>query len=170
MPKNDREVFEHLIADDETPVHVDFLAYAVFAHEKREWIRLWEQQHGGTAPTQPDIDNWISNLTESQFLGMRVNAERFFLAAADEYLEQQLTVEREAMLRSAIVSEVRSAGDWRRQLGMALLTATVAPLILGGVIYAIALYSAYVTPTDVARRLHLPGAEQPPTPPATAKP
>ncbi len=167
MPNNDREVFEHLTSDKDTSLHLDFLAYAVFAAEKREWMKLWESQHQGTAPSQADIDNWISNLTESQFNGMRGSAEGFFLAAADEYLEQQLTEERRNILRNAIVSEVKSASDWRKQLGMALLTAIVAPLILGGLIAAALFYSTYLTPAEIARRLHPPAADQavPPAPP-----
>lgn len=40
MPNNDRKVFEHLTAAGNTSLHVDFLTYAVFAHEKREWMKL----------------------------------------------------------------------------------------------------------------------------------
>ena len=68
MPKNDREVFDHLLSDKGTALQIDFLTYAVFAHEKREWIKLFESQSGGQAPTQGDVDNWISNLTDSQFV------------------------------------------------------------------------------------------------------
>lgn len=93
---------------------------------------------------------------------MRRNAESFFLAAADDYLEQQLAEEKQKVLRDAIVSEVKSASDWRKQLGMALLTSILAPLILGGMIGAALLYSKYLTPADVANRLQPRAAAEPP--------
>ncbi len=169
MPNNDREVFEHLTSAPDTSIHVDFLTYAVFAHEKREWMKLWESQHAGASPSQADIDNWITNITESLYASMRTEGERFFLEAADAYLEQQLADERRNILRDAIVSEVRAASVWWKQLGMALMTAIVAPLILGGIIYAAGLYSRYVTPADVAGRLQTP-ATVPAAPPALPAP
>lgn len=136
MPRNDREVFAYLVENDDAPLQIDYLTFAIFAHEKREWAKLYESQHAQQAPSQADIDNWISNLTESQFVGMRSSAESFFIEAANVYFQDRLEAEREAILRSAIVSEVKAAGAWWKQVGIALLTTIVSPLIIGVVIAA----------------------------------
>ncbi len=152
MPKNDREVFDHLLSDKGTALQIDFLTYAVFAHEKREWIKLFESQSGGQAPTQGDVDNWISNLTDSQFVSMRSGAENVFEQAAYAYFEERLAAEREDILRSVIVAEVRAASVWWKQLAVALLTAIVAPVLLGS-IAALCFCSTYLTPADFANRI-----------------
>jgi hypothetical protein len=46
MPANDREVFEFLKADQETAVEIDFLTFAIFAHERQQWCELFEKQNG----------------------------------------------------------------------------------------------------------------------------
>ena len=58
----------------------------------------------------------------------------------------------ERALSSAIVAQVRNAGAWYKQLAMALTTAIVAPLILGGVILGARYYSTLPTPADIAKR------------------
>lgn len=153
MPNNDREVFEHLTSTEGTSLQIDFLTYAVFASEKREWIKLFESRNAGRSPSQSDIDNWISNLTDSQFTGMRIGAQGFFVEAANSFFEDRLEAERAEILRSAVVREVKSASAWWKQLVMALITAIVAPLILGGLLAAGYFWSLLPSPGDLANRL-----------------
>ncbi len=160
MPKNDREVFEHLIYDKETSLQIDFLAYAIFAHEKREWIRLYESQNKGQAPQQTEIDTWISNLTDSQFIGMRSSAEAFFVEAASAYFEERMEAERQEILRSAIVSEVKAAGALWKQIAIALLTAVLAPIVIGLIIAAFYFFDkSMLSPAAIARHFG-PTSEQ----------
>jgi len=58
-------------------------------------------QSGGQAPTQGDIDNSISNLTDSQFVSMRSGAENVFEQAAYAYFEERLAAERESSAASS---------------------------------------------------------------------
>ncbi len=171
MPNNDREVFERLTSEPDTEIAQDFLTYAIFAHEKGQWIELFQSRNGGQDPNQVDIDNWISNLTDSQFLSMRQSARTFFVEAAEAFFEARLEAERDSILREAIISEVRSASDWRKQLGMALLTTIAAPLILGGLIALGLFISTLPTPADIARFFHSTPVSSPPAPaPAPATP
>ena len=160
MPRNDREVFAYLVEDDDRTRQIDYLTFALFAHEKREWIRLYEAHHKDQSPSQAEIDNWISNLTDSQFLSMRSSAESFFVEAANAYFEDRLEAEREAILRSAIVSEVKAAGAWWKQVGIALLTTIVSPLIIGMVIAAAYFYDkSMFTPTSIADHFKPPAQD-----------
>ena len=159
MPSNDREVFQHVQSKDETELASDFMTYAVFAGEKQQWMELWESKHQ-RPPTQDEIDNWISNLTDSQFTAMRASADVFLGTVIEDYTKERIEAERVDILRNAIVREVRSAGVWWRQLAIALITAILAPLIIGAVLAAGFYFSHLPTPADVAKGL------EGPTPPA----
>jgi hypothetical protein len=128
----------------------------------REWIRLFRTRNADAEPSQADIDNWIANITESQFTTWRGEAERFFVEAADAYFEDQLDIERDTILRSAIVSEVKAAGAFWKQFAIALLTAVLAPLLLGAVISLAILYDkGMFSATSVSERIvgsHSPAA------------
>ncbi len=152
MPVNEHEVFEHLTSSKDTSVEIDFLSYAIFAYQKREWIRHFETSHQGAAPTQADIDHWISNLTDLNFREMQESAVNVFDGAARAYLADELEAAKQDALRSVIVREVKSAGAWYKQLAMALLMAILTPLILGGILAAGYFYSLIPTPADFAKR------------------
>ena len=152
MPANEHEVFEHLTSSKDTNLEIDFLSYAIFAYQKREWIEHFKVSHQGTVPTQVDIDYWISNLTDFNFSEMQVAAVNVFDGAARAYLGDELEAAKQEALRSVIVREVKSAGAWYKQLAMALLIAILTPLILGGILAAGYFYSLIPTPADFAKR------------------
>jgi hypothetical protein len=89
MPKSDLEVFERLTQDADTATEIDFIAYAMFAFEKKEWIEH-HVKISGHPPTQEQIDSWISNITDFQFQNMREKAIDFFDDSARNYLEEEI--------------------------------------------------------------------------------
>lgn len=159
MPSNDREVFDHLRTGNEAGQQIDFLAYALFAFEKSEWISHFESTRG-RQPHPVEIDAWIGDITPYQFAGMRQKAADLFDAAARSYMREEIEGLEERALNSAIVAEVKAAGVWWKQFLMALTMAILAPLILGGIIVFGNGYSRYPTPSDFAHRI------EPPAPPA----
>lgn len=158
MPANDREVFEHLTSDPDTPTEIDHLTFAIFVNEKQEWIKLFEQRHG-RQPNQAEADEWISNVTEWRFSQMRQEAIQFFDNAARRYLDEEIADGKEEVLRSALIREVKAAGSFWKQLAIALVTAILAPLIIGAVI-AFALTYDRIAPSINA----ISGRLQPPIP------
>ncbi|WP_375459897.1 hypothetical protein [uncultured Enterovirga sp.] len=140
MPTSDQEVFEKLTGDEEIPDELAFITYALFAHERREWIRHYEQRHG-EPPSVADVESWIGNLTDSQFGQMRTQAAGFFDAAARSYLADEIEARERLALQDAIVREVKTAGAFWRQFAIALLTSILAPIIIGGVIAAALVYN-----------------------------
>lgn len=165
MPANDREVFEDLTSGDGGASAVNFLTYALFAFERREWIQHHAAAHGGTAPTQAEIDTWISNLTPYQFEQMRSRAAGTFDVAARNYMADEIDTARQETLQGAVVREVRAAGSFWRQLFIALATAILAPVIIGVIVVA-ALRSEDVIPTITgSKNTMAPKSETPNTPP-----
>lgn len=150
--ESDREVFDSLLALKDTSREVSFITYAIFAQERSEWIRHFEAQNG-TTPTQADIDRWIANLTDYQFAGMRDRAVNMFDEAARLYLRDEMDLAEERALHSAIVSEVKAASVWWKQLAIALAMSIVAPLLLGVILAAGYYYSLIPSPADVARKI-----------------
>jgi hypothetical protein len=147
MPTNDREVFDKFTSDAETPAEIDFLTYAIFAFHKREWIQLFESQHNNQTPTQQEIENWIANITQRQYDDMREDAERFFDAASRIYLADE--IEEQKSKAESILSEIKHYSSPWRHIGMALIFAIVAPIILGGVIYFLNVF-------DITLPIHFP--------------
>ena len=147
MPDNDREVFERLTVGDAESVE-DFLTYAIFAFQRREWVNHFTARNG-TPPAAADIEAWIGNLTDYDFDQMRTRAAGVFDLAARAYMAPDIEAAREDGLRDALLREVRGATDLQKselgaavatvkaagsfwtQLGVALLTAIIAPLIIG---------------------------------------
>lgn len=133
MPASDREAFDLFRANGSTVMEVRYLAHALFAFEKSEWMDHFAQRTG-RSPTQADIDIWIADQSDHRFADMRKQAVDLFDVAARNYFRDEMEAADERALSSAIVAQVRSAGAFWKQLAMALITAIVAPLILGGVI------------------------------------
>lgn len=146
MPKDDLEVFEHLLSDEDTKVEIDYLSYSIFAHRKRYWIEKFNELNG-KKPNQNEIDNWISQLSDYEFHMMRVEAAEFFHNAAADYMEDKIAAARKqgsndaiAASVDAINAQIRSLGRFRNQLLIALMTAVLTPIILGGSILFLKTY------------------------------
>ncbi|MCJ2074492.1 hypothetical protein MKK68_02305 [Methylobacterium sp. E-016] len=167
MPENDREVFDRITEGDAEPVE-DFLTYAIFAYQRREWVRHYIDRNGDM-PAPNDIDTWIGNLTNYDFDQMRTRAATVFDLAARTYMAPDVEAAREDGLRDALLREVRGATDLQKselgaavatvkaagsfwtQLGVALLTAIIAPLIIGGVIvFALAFSDRFPSIREIA--------------------
>jgi hypothetical protein len=150
MPCNDLEVFEHLLADDSTPLEIDYLTYAVFAYQKSHWIDKYREVHG-ELPTQEKIDAWISEISDYEFGTMRDRATEVFHNAAVEYMEEDIIKARAEGTRDAIAlsikaieGQVKSVGLFRNQLVIALMTAILTPFILGGAIFFLKNYEDHM--------------------------
>lgn len=158
MPVNDREVFEKLTGGGDAPSVDNFITYALFAFERREWIN----HHAGTKgepPSDADIETWISNISDYQFEQMRARAASFFDVASREYMADEMEAARQEVLKSAVVKEVKAAGNFWRQLFIATATAIIGPVIIGLIIVA-ALKSEAVLPTITGSQKYIQDQKQ----------
>ncbi len=140
MPANDGEVFDFFTSSEDTEVQIDFIAYAIFAHHKKHWIDLYKEQHDGAMPSQDQINEWISNITNLQYEGMKEEAARFFDSFSRDYLKDEIETEKRTAIDTSILVEIKKFTSAWRHLGIALLMAIVAPFLLGGIIYFSGLY------------------------------
>lgn len=140
MPANEREVFEYLTSDETTAYEINLLAYAVFANELQDWISHATLKNS-TPPSDQEICEWIANLTEGRYLQMRNEAAGFFDTAAREYLADEIEQAKRSVLDAEILKEVKAGGNFWRQLLIALVTAILAPVIIGLIIAAAIVYS-----------------------------
>lgn len=140
MPNNDTEVFDHLLSDEKTDVEIDYLTYAIFGFRKRQWIDHFKSRNDGRPPSQAEIDGWISELTNYDFIRMRSEAADIFDVAAREYLEDDITRQKQEAVDSSILSEIKKFTSPVRHIAIALLMAIVAPIILGGIIFFYSLF------------------------------
>lgn len=164
MPANDREVFQYLGSDPDTPGEIDQLTYAIFANERQHWCELFQKQNG-REPTQQEIDRWVSEITDWRFGQMRGEAIQFFDAAAREYLSEEMEALKKEIFNDTVIKEVQAAGGFWRQLAMQLITAIAAPVIIGLIIAAALLYDR-TNPTigAISERFQPPKASAAPTP------
>lgn len=156
MINTDREVFEHIGENNETDLEIDFLTYAIYAYEKYQWMELRKEQTGDY-PTEADAEVWISQITSFRFAGYREDAARLFDNAARAYMADEIEKTTQEAVRDSILNEVKAAGSWWRQTAIALVTAILAPLIIGSLIVAALWYDELMfTATDIAQKLHVP--------------
>ncbi|WP_349371566.1 hypothetical protein [Salinarimonas sp.] len=139
MAANDRDVYEHLLAREDLPIPVSMLAFAFYAEEKRDWIEHFRQRNG-REPSQTEIEEWIVNLPENRFDKISAEAMSFFDLSARDYLRGEIEQMREHILHTEIVRQVRAVSGWWRQLAIALMTAILAPLLIGAVIVSALAY------------------------------
>ena len=162
MINSDREVFEHIGQNPETGLEIDFLTYAIYAYEKYQWMELFKQQTGDY-PTEEEAVRWISQITNFRFAGYREDAARLFDSAARSYMAEEIEREKQRAVRESILNEVRAAASWWRQTGIALITAILAPLIIGSLIVGALWYDQLMfTATDVVHRLEPPSITKTP--------
>lgn len=108
MPTNDREVFQHLTDD---PNHSDvsnFLTYAQFAFDRREWF-AYRTREDGREPTEEMVAAWTADFTPHSFEQLRLRAQSFFDFAARDYMQDEIEAARQETLKSGVLREVSSA-------------------------------------------------------------
>lgn len=180
MPSSDREVFEALTNDPAHSEISNFLTYALFAFDRREWIAYIAAERG-EAPTQAAIDEWTANLSPHAFDQIRLRATSFFEFAARDYMADDIEAARQETLQGAVVrevmsateaqklglaatlTEVKAAGAFRKQFSIALLTAILAPLLIGAAIGAALIFSdRFPSLREIAAASAVRGQAKPP--------
>lgn len=146
MPNSDLEVFDHVISDAETSLEIDYLTYALFAWKKKEWVEHFAAKHGNR-PTQAEIDGWITQLPDSEYLIMRRDAAQYFADAARAFLADQIEEEKKKAVNESILAEVKQFTSPWKHFGIALAMAIIAPVFLGGLIYLYTLFDSSAHPS-----------------------
>jgi hypothetical protein len=171
MPINDLEVFDRFLAEDGTDIEIDYLAYAVFAFRKACWSDRWLEVNGNP-PNQQEIDTWITGLSEYDFSRMRDEAVDVFDIAARRYMREDIEQAREEGCKESyastiveVKSQIISVGRFRNQLLIALMTAIMTPIILGGSIILLRAFEDYMP-----KIFQISGGTQSTNPPAASPP
>jgi hypothetical protein len=134
MPNNDIEVFEYFISAEDTASEIDFLAYALFAYKKREWITHFVDNHT-KQPAQNEIDNWISNLSPHDLDAMRRDALAFFEESAAEYLHEHIEDQKRIAVNESILNEIKQYTNKWKDFAVAGMMAVLVPVMLGVVVF-----------------------------------
>lgn len=153
MPASEREVYEHLLSRADSARAVTMIAYAVFAEERKHWVELYRARNG-REPPQSEIYEWVANLPDVRLKKLLDEAATYFDGAARSYLRSEIDGLRDQLLETEIVRQVRAASGWWRQLAIALMTAILAPLLIGAVIvFALAYGTALPSLVDLSAGL-----------------
>ena len=160
MPATDREIWETISTHAGTASELNYLTYAIYAFEKYDWVRDFEIREG-KAPTTSEIDQWISQITDHRIATWRETAARLFDAAAKVYMTPEIDRQKKDAVDQSILRELKRANVWWKQIGVALITAILAPLIIGAVIVAARSYDLFMpTATDMSKKLQTPLAPE----------
>src|SRR5687768_15224393 len=95
------------------------------------------------APSDGEIEAWISNLTDHQLIGFINTASEFFDDAAKKYLAEELVTQQNRVFQERVLAAVEKGASFKRQLGFALLASIVAPIVLGIVLTALSHYKNF---------------------------
>jgi hypothetical protein len=158
MPRNDREVWDLVVSDSHGNSNLrelDYITYAIYSFEKFEWYEQIERQKN-QPPSAAEINDWISQITATRVKGWREAAARTFDEAARTYQKDEFERNRQAIIDSSVVKEVKGISDSVRKstsFGAALfssfLTAILTPIILGLIIVGIRAFDLWPTPAQV---------------------
>lgn len=154
MPGSDLEVFDYLLSDASTPEEIDFLTYALFAFSKKQWVEHFAKQNG-RPPDQGEIDGWIAQKSDYDFTRMRREAADFFDEAAKEYLASHIETEKINAVSSSILGEIKRYTSPWKDLGIAMLMAVIAPILVGTVLFLFSIF-------DSSFQFHINAAASPP--------
>jgi hypothetical protein len=157
MPASDKAVSEYIRAEQKASSEIDFITYAIYAHEKYDWLGVFVAQHG-REPSAEEIDHWITQITPYRFSVMRENAAKLFDDAARRHLAAEIETQKKQAVDSSIVAAVKSASAFWRQAALALLTAILAPLIIGAVIVFSRYYDLIFPTASSIARIAPPGS------------
>jgi hypothetical protein len=170
VPNTIHDVFRNLVEVDEENTTRDvagIISYGLFWADLEAWINH-RVSNGNPHPSAEEINQHIqNNLTANYFRDLESKSLQLFGEASLTFLEERIEAEKEEAVRkslldsmqahnAAVLSEVSKGSNFYRQTFMALLTAIVAPLILGAILVAIKYYSDFATPRDVETQLAPP--------------
>lgn len=156
MPANDIDAFEYVLSDSDTALEIDYLTYAMFAFKKKEWIDHFKKNNSDVLPTQQQVDDWISQLSDYDFYQMRQEAASFFQLSAKEFLSDYVNEQRTAAVDKSILATIKSYTNPWKDIGIALIFAILAPVILGTVIFLISIF-------DNSFQIHISLGSHPPS-------
>ena len=168
MPRNDREVWEFLGANDEVPSELTFITYAIYAYEKYDWISEFERR-ASRPPGADEIDQWIADITTYRFDGMRSKAAELFDEGARRLLAPEIERQKQAAVDGSILAEVKATSSFWKQIVLSLIASVLAPLIIGGMIVAARSYDIFM-PTASGIADHATPAKPSSAPAGTAGP
>jgi hypothetical protein len=166
MPSNDREIWVSIVSGNTHPPELNYLTYAIYSFEKYEWYDQIEKVKG-KSPTPDEINEWISQITETRIKAWRESSARTFDLAARAYMKDYLVQERQTAINDRVIAsvqssldnfsvnlrgglaELRKASSFRNQLLIGFVIAILSPIILGVVILAVQAADLWPTPTGV---------------------
>lgn len=162
MPNSDHDFWASIVSTDPDQEALHYLTYAKYSFEKYEWYEQFERQTG-KAPTESEINGWISQITDARIRAWREAAARTFDVAAREYLKNEIIREKQQIIDNSVVSvvesrlrDIQNASSFGKQLFIGFVIAILSPIILGLVIIAIQAADLWPTATGVA---HLFGSQ-----------
>jgi hypothetical protein len=182
MPTNDREVWVNIVSGNGQAPELNYLTYAIYSFEKYEWYDQMEKTKG-KAPTPGEINDWISQITETRTKAWRDSAARAFDLAARTYMKDFLIQERQAAANERVVTsiqssldqfsrafqnclaELRKSNSFGKQLFVGFIIAILSPVILGLLILSIQAADLWPNATGFTRLFHPKASDtSPPTP------
>lgn len=108
MPSNDREVWVSIVSGNGQAPELNYLTYATYSFEKYEWYDQIEKTKG-KPPTAGEINDWISQITETRIKAWRETSARAFDLAARTYMNDEMRQERQAAANDKVVTSIQSS-------------------------------------------------------------
>lgn len=90
MPSSTKEVFERFKADHDEEDITPYVAYALFAESRYQWMDHIAAQAEGAAPDTEREKTWIEDLTNPDFERYRARATDFLSRFSRVYLAEEI--------------------------------------------------------------------------------
>lgn len=105
MPSTPREVFELFTNDREEGDIIPYLAYAIFAAERYEWMYRELDRHGEF----PDVDTesrWIQEKPDQYFARLEARATQWLDTFSRDYLDENIEQEKQEAVEQSVKTSI----------------------------------------------------------------
>ncbi|MGI9411464.1 MAG: hypothetical protein ACR2OV_15405 [Hyphomicrobiaceae bacterium] len=135
------DTYRKLVDEDkDTSWLMGLLAFAIVEEQRIEWARHWADQHG-EKPTPEQVADWYRQQPSGVLLRAKGDAENVLSRYAEDVLNDFTEAERQRILESTLVSEIRQNRKFWPQFGTSAVAGLFSALVFGIVLASLVLVS-----------------------------
>ena len=141
MPQlsNSKDVYQCLVEESEEDWLLGLVAFAIVEEQRIEWM----QHHSLTAgvePTENEIENWYQQQPDGVLLRAKGDAQNALAAFCGEVIDEAVQAEREKLLESAVLNEIRLLGRFWPQLSTNVLSGVISAVLFSAILVIVAFF------------------------------
>jgi len=131
MPQisSSEDVYRNLVGDPSNSWLHGLVAFAVFEQQRVEWMQHF-RENNKRSPSADEVTHWYQQHPDGSLLRAKGEAENALVLFSQEVLDEILQEEREDILNSTLIKEIRLTRRPWAQFGIGLLSGFLSTLLV----------------------------------------